>query len=150
MTERTSPLAGLWIGATISNTSHSNEHGSLVKDQGRRQCCHNTHKKFPFRPTREVSLLSGHSSYFPSMLQFTVRLMTSVGLPVASSVVLSSPNRPDRLWHYLAIFFLHRYSTGVNKFRTSCRPRQINLYRGAKLFVVHQYRTSVISPFCRL
>jgi len=25
MTERTSDLAGLWIGAAISNTSHSNE-----------------------------------------------------------------------------------------------------------------------------
>jgi len=25
----------------------SNEHGPQVKDQGRRQCCHNKHKKFP-------------------------------------------------------------------------------------------------------
>jgi hypothetical protein len=25
----------------------SNEHGSQVKDQGRRQCCHNKHKHFP-------------------------------------------------------------------------------------------------------
>ena len=25
----------------------SNEHGSQVKDQGRRQCCHNKHKNFP-------------------------------------------------------------------------------------------------------
>jgi len=25
----------------------SNEHGSQVKDQGQRQCCHNKHKKFP-------------------------------------------------------------------------------------------------------
>ena len=41
----------------------SNEHGSQVKDQGRRQCCHNKHKKFPYRPTRDVSLLSGHASY---------------------------------------------------------------------------------------
>ena len=52
MTERTSHLAGLWIGAVISNTSQtkpvlplSNEHGSQVKDQGRRHCCHNKHKK---------------------------------------------------------------------------------------------------------
>ena len=43
--------------------SLSNEHGSQVKDQGRRQCCHNKHKKFPYRPTRDVSLLSGHASY---------------------------------------------------------------------------------------
>ena len=41
----------------------SNEHGSQVKDQGRRQCCHNKHKKSPYRPTRDVSLLSGHASY---------------------------------------------------------------------------------------
>jgi len=69
MTERNSHLARLWIGAAISNTSHSNkagsttvkEHGSQVKDQGRRQCCHNKHKKFPYRPTHDVSLLSGHA-----------------------------------------------------------------------------------------
>ena len=41
----------------------SNEHGSHVKDQGRRQCCHNKHKKFPYRPLRDVSLLSWHASY---------------------------------------------------------------------------------------
>jgi hypothetical protein len=71
MTERTSHLAGLWIGAAISNTCHSksvlplsNEHGSQVEDQGLWQCCHNKHKKFPYRPTHDVSLLSGHASYF--------------------------------------------------------------------------------------
>jgi hypothetical protein len=42
----------------------SNEHGSEVNDQGRRQCCHNMHKKFPYRSTRDVSLLSGLASYF--------------------------------------------------------------------------------------
>jgi hypothetical protein len=71
MTERTSHLAGLWIGAAISNTSHTktkpvlsltNEHGSQVKDQGGRQCCHNKHKKFPYRPARDVSVLSGQAS----------------------------------------------------------------------------------------
>jgi hypothetical protein len=45
----------------------SNEHGSRVKDQGRRQCCHNKHKKFPCRPTHDVLLLSGHASYFDEM-----------------------------------------------------------------------------------
>jgi len=40
---------------------HSNEHGSQVMDQGRWQCCHNKHKKFPYWPTRHVSLLSGHA-----------------------------------------------------------------------------------------
>jgi hypothetical protein len=34
----------------------SNEHGWQVKDQGRRQHCHSNHKKFPYRPTRDVSL----------------------------------------------------------------------------------------------
>ena len=32
----------------------SNEHGWQVKDQGRRQCCHNKHKKFPYWPTRDT------------------------------------------------------------------------------------------------
>jgi len=71
MTERTSHLAGLWIGAAISNTSYSNRACSTTfkrarltgKDQVRQQCCHNKHKKFPFRPTRDVYLLSGHASY---------------------------------------------------------------------------------------
>ena len=40
----------------------SNEHGLQVEDEGRRQCCHNKHQKFPYRPTRVVSLLSGHAS----------------------------------------------------------------------------------------
>jgi len=44
-----------------------NEHGSQVKNQGQRQCCHNKHKKFPYRPTRDVSLLSGHASYILPM-----------------------------------------------------------------------------------
>ena len=39
---------------------HTNEHGSQVKDQVWRQCCHNKHKKFSYRPTCDVSLLSGH------------------------------------------------------------------------------------------
>ena len=54
MTERTSHLAGLWIGTAISNTFHSkpvlplsNEHGSQVKGQVRRQYCHNKHKNIP-------------------------------------------------------------------------------------------------------
>ena len=42
----------------------SNKHSSQIKDQGRRQCCHNKHKKFPYWPTRDVSLLSGHASYY--------------------------------------------------------------------------------------
>ena len=71
MTERTSHLVGIWIGSAISSMSHSNKAGFTTvkgvrltgKDQGRRQCCHNKHKKFPYRPTRDVSLLSRHASY---------------------------------------------------------------------------------------
>jgi len=40
----------------------SNEHGSQVRDQYRRQCCHNKHKKCPYPPTTAVSLLSGYAS----------------------------------------------------------------------------------------
>jgi hypothetical protein len=46
MTERTSHLAGLWIGAAISNTSHPNKAGSTTVIRAR-HCCHNKHKKFP-------------------------------------------------------------------------------------------------------
>jgi len=35
MTERTSYLAGLWIGAAISNTSHSNKVGSTTTKRAR-------------------------------------------------------------------------------------------------------------------
>jgi len=35
MTERTSHLAGLWIGTPISNTSHSKEAGSTVAKRTR-------------------------------------------------------------------------------------------------------------------
>jgi len=42
----------------------SDEHGSQVKDQVRWQCCHNKHKKCSYRPTRDVSLLPAHASYF--------------------------------------------------------------------------------------
>jgi len=41
----------------------SNEYGSQVKDQGRRQCCNNKRKKFSYRPTGDVSLLFGHALY---------------------------------------------------------------------------------------
>jgi len=47
----------------------SKEHGSQVNDQGRRQCCHNKHKKSPYRSTRDVSSLSGHASYFVCISQ---------------------------------------------------------------------------------
>jgi hypothetical protein len=50
----------------------SNEHGSQIKDRGRRQCCHNKHKHFPYRPTRDVSFLSGHASCIIT-LQFPSR-----------------------------------------------------------------------------
>jgi len=41
----------------------SNEHGSQVREQSRRQCCHNKHTKFPSWPTRDVSLRSGHTVF---------------------------------------------------------------------------------------
>ena len=66
MTERTAHLAGFCSALpfqTQTVLSPSNEYGSQVKDQGRQQCCHNKHKKFPYPPTRDVSLLSGHTSY---------------------------------------------------------------------------------------
>ena len=51
----------------------SNEHDSQVNDQRRRQCYHNKHKKFSYRPTCDVCLFSRHISYFiiPSLLAYT-------------------------------------------------------------------------------
>jgi hypothetical protein len=49
----------------------SNEHGSQVKDQGRRPFCHNRHKIFPYGPTRDISLRSEHASYLED-LYFTM------------------------------------------------------------------------------
>jgi hypothetical protein len=47
----------------LTHTKLSNEHGSQVKEQGRWQCCYNKHKKFPYRPTRDVSSLSWYALY---------------------------------------------------------------------------------------
>ena len=75
MTERTPHLAGLWIGAAISKTFHLNKAGSTTVKRARltgkgsrsMECCHNKYKKFPYRPTRDVSLLSGHASYISKL-----------------------------------------------------------------------------------
>jgi hypothetical protein len=37
-----------------------NKHGSQVRAEGWRQCCQTKHKKFPYQPTCDVSLLSRH------------------------------------------------------------------------------------------
>ena len=58
----------LAFGGTLDRCCHF-KHGSQVKDQGRRQCCHNKHKKFPYRPTRDYP-------YFPD----TPRLTTKRGI----------------------------------------------------------------------
>jgi hypothetical protein len=36
-------------------------------DQGQQQCCHTKHKKFPYRSTHDVSLLSGHAWYIKNI-----------------------------------------------------------------------------------
>jgi hypothetical protein len=68
MTERTSQLAGLWIGTAISNTSHSDKTGSTIAKRARltgkgsssTAMLSHKNKKIPYRPTCGVSLLSGH------------------------------------------------------------------------------------------
>jgi hypothetical protein len=40
-----------------------NEHGSQVKDQGQWKCCPTKHKKFYYRPARDIFFLSRHTSY---------------------------------------------------------------------------------------
>jgi hypothetical protein len=56
----------------------SKEHGSQVKDQCRRQCCHNKHNKFPYRPTFDVSLLSGRASYLKLIMLFIIQKRAAV------------------------------------------------------------------------
>jgi hypothetical protein len=75
----------------------SNDYGSQVKDQGRRQCCHNKHKKFPFRPTRDVSLLSEHSSYVTLKLIALSTRSRYWSLPWASWIQ-STPSHPVSLF----------------------------------------------------
>ena len=53
----------------------SDKHGSQVKDQGRWQCCHNKHKKFPYWPTCDVSLLSGRASYNRMIQETSIRII---------------------------------------------------------------------------
>jgi len=48
---------------SLKQSRFYHEHGSQVKDRGRWQYCHNKHKIFPYRPTRDISLLSWHASY---------------------------------------------------------------------------------------
>jgi hypothetical protein len=77
MTERSSHFAGLWIGAAISNTSHSNKAGSTTVKRARltgkgsmsTTALPQQAYKFPYRATRDVSLLSGQASYIHSSLQ---------------------------------------------------------------------------------
>ena len=57
----------------------SNEHGSQVKDQDRGQCCHNKHKKFPYRAARDVSLLSWHASNIKLPLYMFLNLCSTLG-----------------------------------------------------------------------
>ena len=71
MTERTSHVAGLWIGAAIANTSHSNKAGSTTVKRARltgkgsrsTAVLPYKHKRFPYWPTHDVALLSKHASY---------------------------------------------------------------------------------------
>ena len=87
----------------------SDDQGSQVKDQGRRQCCHHRHKKFPYRPTRDVSLLSGDASYcIPTCYNLSVVISSSFRFPILNSVCFSRfsyashmahPSHPPRFHH---------------------------------------------------
>ena len=106
MTERTSHLAGLWIGAAISKRLtqtkpvlplSKDQGGSQVRDQGRRQFCYNKHKKCPYRPTRDVSLLSGYASYvifdatcdlFYSCLQHSTKIKKNINVWQCGSTLI--------------------------------------------------------------
>jgi hypothetical protein len=88
MMERTLHLVGLWIGAAISNMSHSKpvlplptKHGLQIKDEGRRQCCHTKHIKFPIG-------LHMMYLYFPETPHIFVNQMAAIALSNFSRVFL--------------------------------------------------------------
>jgi len=75
----------------------SNKHGSQVKDHGRWQCCHTKHKKFLYRPTRDVSLPSGHASYMRGVHTLSSNIPSAQG-----SIYFNPANQKHRLqwvWH---------------------------------------------------
>jgi hypothetical protein len=76
----------------LTQAKLSNERGSQVKDQGLRQCCHNKHKKFSYRPTHDVSLLSGHASY-------CTYHTTLAPLPLSSHVLLIGHGTGQHSWY---------------------------------------------------
>jgi hypothetical protein len=55
-----------------------NEYGSQEKDQDRWQCCHTKPKQFPYRPTRNVSLRSGHVNIYSISCAETKILVVNV------------------------------------------------------------------------
>jgi hypothetical protein len=89
----------------------SNEDGPHIKDQRRRQCCHNKHKKFPYRPTRNVSLFSGHVSYiFTCIYPIVVCLDTQSNFP-SSNLLVVSPSylQIKKIYARLPSFYLIFY-----------------------------------------
>jgi hypothetical protein len=70
--EKPCDVTHLAFGGTLDrrchfNTSYSDKAGSSTakraRSTGRRLCCHTKHKTCPYRPTRDVSLLSRHASH---------------------------------------------------------------------------------------
>jgi hypothetical protein len=57
------PYDGMHLTATQPALPLPNKHSSQVKYQCQWQCCHTKHKKFPYQPTCDVSLLSGNALY---------------------------------------------------------------------------------------
>jgi hypothetical protein len=92
----------------------SNKQGSQVNDQGQGQCCHNKHKKSPYRTTRDVPLLSGHTSYYRPrilkislaacqlsswMTQCTLSKFSSVWLDNGSADIQNPQMKCDYIWN---------------------------------------------------
>jgi hypothetical protein len=50
------PKAEVHTGQKLTGPKEEEEEEE--EEEVRRQCCHNKHKKFPYRPTRDVFLLS--------------------------------------------------------------------------------------------
>jgi hypothetical protein len=62
----------------------SNEQGSQVKHQGRRQCYHIKHKKIPYRPTRDFFYFPDTPNILTVFIRFAEHSSDRHMLPVGS------------------------------------------------------------------
>ena len=122
----------------------SNEHGSQVKDQGRRQCCHNKHKNFSIG--LHVMYL-----YFPD--RHTIKCIRQMRLFSILKVVLHSSQKSSNSWlspHVttLSTFCLH-YLYRTKNYRRSANSRPFK-FRVWESVESRSYKQTLYTKFIHL